>query len=416
LPEFMEVEANEWDPHRLNKASYLLVSLSFVVRSNLAGESPSLSMHPLAHAWAKDRQELVQQGQTWIAAACVIALSIDSYGTPRENLVHLQSLLNIEVKTAFSLGPKPMLVSIFIIFGNNLEMNREDARLNSLLQDIFGILAIGFDKPSVEYLELYKIYRRNLANFDDMANFIQLQIQIMKIENETLPSSHYMHMISRHELARAYHGNGEVKRAIELQEQVVEAQEDLPTTNSRRLASQHELARYYYANGQVDRAIELIEYVVKIKEEVLPAIHSERLKSQHELALYYYTSGQLDRAIELMEYVVKIKEEVLPAIHPERLLSQHELARYYYDNGQVDRAIELMEYVLKIKEEVLPAIHPERLVSQHELARYYYTNGQVNRAIELMGHVVKIKEGVLPATDPERLKSEHVLAHFKKGV
>ncbi|KFZ04937.1 hypothetical protein V501_08833 [Pseudogymnoascus sp. VKM F-4519 (FW-2642)] len=412
LPEFMGVEANEWDPHRLNKASYLLVSLSFVVRSNLAGESPSLSMHPLAHAWAKDRQELAQQGQTWIAAACVVALSIDSYGTPRDNLVHLQSLLNIEVKTAFSLGPKPMLVSIFIIFGKNLEMNREDARLNSLLQDIFGILAIGFDKPSVEYLELYKIYGRNLANFDDMANYIQLQIQIMKIENETLPSSHYMHMVSRHELARAHHGNGEVKRAIELLEQVVEAQEDLPITNSRRLASQHELARAYITNGQVDKAIEILEKVVKVKS-TLPIAHPERLKSQNVLARAYHDNGQVEKAIELLEQVVKVTEGVLPITHNDRLHSEHELGRGYHDNGQVDRAIELMEHVVKVKE-VLPAVHPERLVSQHELARYYYTNGQVDRAIELMGHVVKIKEGVLPATDPERLKSEQALAHFKR--
>ncbi|OBT73867.1 hypothetical protein VF21_06673 [Pseudogymnoascus sp. 05NY08] len=458
LPEFMEVEANEWDPHRLNKASYLLVSLSFVVRRNLAGESPSLSMHPLAHAWAKDRQELVQQGQTWIAAACVVALSIDSHGSPRDNLVHLQSLLNIEVKTAFSLGPKPMLVSIFIIFCQNLVINRDDSRLKALLQDIFGILAIEFDKPSIEYLEIYRIHGINLQHIGDLANSLQLYIQIAKIHDETLPHSHYKRLISQHNVANAYHASGEVERAIELFKQVVEAQEDLPITNSRRLASQHELARAYaaneqadkaielleqvmeirgtmpiahperlmsqdvlayayYKNGQVDKAIELLEQVIKIREGVLPIAHYSRLVAQSELAAMYRTNGQWDKVILLQECVVKIQQDTLPITHPSRLYSEHELGHTYLQTGREEDAMKLLEQVVKIQEEILPIDNHRRLMSQHELARAYVTDGQVEKAIQLLEPVVKIKEGILPVAHRTRLISQQVLAraYHKNG-
>ncbi|KFY74489.1 hypothetical protein V499_05485 [Pseudogymnoascus sp. VKM F-103] len=409
LPEFMEVEANEWDPHRLNKASYLLVSLSFVVRSNLAGESPSLSMHPLAHAWAKDRQELIQQGQTWIATACIVALSILCYGSPRDNLVHLQSLLNIEVKTAFSLGPKPMLVSIFIIFCQNLATNRDDSRLKTLLQDIFGILAIEFDKPSIEYLEIYRIYGINLQDIGDLANSLQLYIQIAKILDERLPHSHYKRLISQHNVANAYHASGEVEKAIEIFEQVVEAQEDLHITNGRRLMSQHELARAYVANGQVDKAIELLEQVVEIKG-TMPIAHPERLMSQHVLARAYHENGQADKAIELFEQVVEIRESVLPITHYDRLAAQDELAFIYNANRKAYKATHLLEQVVKIREELLPTTHHDRLGSEHELGHTYLQIGRVKEAIKLLEQVVKNREEILPVDNQARLMSQHELA------
>ncbi|KFZ13047.1 hypothetical protein V502_06789 [Pseudogymnoascus sp. VKM F-4520 (FW-2644)] len=299
FPEFMEVKAKEWDPYRLNKASYLLASLSFVVRCN-----SSLSMHPLAHAWAKDRQELGQQQKT-------------------DLLPHVQSLLsNIEVKTASSLGPKAMVISIFFICVRNLLKNRDDSRLNNLLHDIFGTLAITYDEPSMEYLPIYDLYARNLHDTGDVTNALKLQMQIVNLQEGVLPVAHPDRLASRHELARAYLGNG----------------------------------------GQVEKAIELLEHVVKIREKVLPITHPNLLASQHELARAYLDNGQVEKAIELLEHVVKIREEVLPT-HPDRLASQQQLAQAYHANGQVEKAIELLEHVVKIREEVLPITDPRRLMS-----------------------------------------------------
>ncbi|KFY76048.1 hypothetical protein V498_09778 [Pseudogymnoascus sp. VKM F-4517 (FW-2822)] len=313
LPELMAVEANEWDPYRLNKAIYLLVSLSFLVRNNPAGEPPTLSMHPLAHAWAKDRQELAQQGQTWMSTACIFALSFttDEYSSHRDHLLHWQSLLSIGVKTAFSLGPKPMVISIFLTCGRSLVLHREDSKLGTLLHDIFGTLGIKLDTPSIEYLGIYKAYAISLSLLGDISGSLQLQIQIAKIQDKILPSSHYKRLISQHELGRAYRESGEVEMAIEILEQVVEAQESLPVTSSRRLASQGELVRAYNANGQADKAITLMEQVVRVRDDILPVTDPARLTSQYELASAYLNGGQVEKSIEIFEHVVKIEEDAI---------------------------------------------------------------------------------------------------------
>ncbi|KEF54286.1 uncharacterized protein A1O9_09452 [Exophiala aquamarina CBS 119918] len=48
LPAIIDTEAEEWDDYRLKRASTL-------------GDVDGLSMHPLAHAWAKDRLRKEQQ-------------------------------------------------------------------------------------------------------------------------------------------------------------------------------------------------------------------------------------------------------------------------------------------------------------------------------------------------------------------
>lgn len=422
LPEFMEVEANEWDPYRLNKATYLLVSLSFVVRRNSPGRSPSLSMHPLAHAWAKDRQDLSQQHKTWISAACIISLPVYDYNGSKDPVPHIQSLLgNMETKSALPLAPKPtMVISILIRCAQCLSQNRDDSRLNSLLQGIFGALAIEHDSPSMEYMPLYRLYAISLKYLDDMPNFLKLQDQIVKLQEELLPSTHPDRITSQLELARAYLANAEMaflkdeqaKKVIEILEPLIKIQEEAqPFDHPERLSSQHELARAYYMDGQEQKAIDLLERVVKIREENLPIDDPERLLSQHRLACIYSDNGQVKRAMELLEHVVKIKEGVLPIAHPDLLASQIGLARTYLTDRQVEKSINLLEGMVKVGEGALTMDNPGRLQSLHQLACAYHMNRQMGKAVELLEHVVKIREGVLPATHANLLASQHQLAH-----
>ncbi|KAH9204092.1 hypothetical protein DL95DRAFT_398800, partial [Leptodontidium sp. 2 PMI_412] len=66
LPSFIVQEEDEWVPFRLTEASALLASLSLVTRHDL-DNGVGLSMHPLTHAWVKDRQDSEDQVKAWIA-------------------------------------------------------------------------------------------------------------------------------------------------------------------------------------------------------------------------------------------------------------------------------------------------------------------------------------------------------------
>jgi tetratricopeptide (TPR) repeat protein len=240
---------------------------------------------------------------------------------------------------------------------------------------------------------------------------VELLQRVVEVQEKTLSPEHPDRLASQHELARAYQADGQVQKAVELLLHVVEVREKtLSPEHPSRLASQHNLAVAYQANGQVKKAVGLLEHVVEVQEKTLSPEHPDRLASQHELARAYQADGQVQKAVELLEQVVEVREKTLSPEHPSRLTSQHNLAVAYQADGQVQKAVGLLEHVVEVQEKTLSPEHPSRLTSQHELAVAYQADGQVRKAVELLQHVVEMEEKTLSPEHPSRLASQHVLA------
>jgi tetratricopeptide (TPR) repeat protein len=414
LVSFVQTDANEWDSFRVVQASHLLKSLSLVFEDTQDGLT-SISMHPLTHAWAKDRQGQKAQEQAWASVGSMIAVS--TFGTSlwwareRQLRPHLHCFLDRSVTDMFSCGPRLMIVRILSRCGQLLLQLRDDASLFALVSDIFSLLKVDSTTPRQEWLILYELAAINLLRLGKTSKAVHLLEQVVKIREQIQAEDHPSRLKSQDELARAYQANGQVKDAVQLLEHVVKIQEQtLAKDHPDRLTSQHVLAGAYQDNGQVKDAVQLLEHVVKIQEQILAEDHPRRLASQHELARAYLANGQVKDAVQLLEHVVKIREQTLAEDHPHRLTSQHELAGAYEANGQVKDAVQLLEHVVKIQEQTLAEDHPHRLTSQHELAREYLANGQVKDAVQLLEHVVKIREQTLAEDHPDRLASQHELA------
>jgi tetratricopeptide (TPR) repeat protein len=420
LPRFIDTEADEWDDYRLKNASKRLVSLSLVARHALGdiGGDGGLSMHPLAHAWAKDRLEKEQQQQAWITAGCVLALS--QYQSAlwrmceRELRPHIHSFLSPSVQAVLLYGPQKAVLAILLRCGWVLNTMREDARLEQLLSSIYQALRIRPSVPTMEHVVIWELAARNVGYMGHAREAIELLEHIVKIRETTLDERHLHLLASQDALAIAYYTNGQTKEAKELLEHIFKIRETtLDERHPDRLASQHILAITYGANGQIREAKELLEHVVKIEETTLDERHPDRLASQHALASAYKANRQTKEAVELLEHVFKITDTTLDERHPGRLASQHALACAYRENGQVKDAVKLLEHVVKIKGTILmDERHPDLLISQHELAVAYQANRQTREAVKLMEHVVKIEETTL--TDerhPDRLASQHALAN-----
>ncbi|CAN9251458.1 unnamed protein product [Alternaria alternata] len=414
LPEFIDGQADEWDDYRLNRASALLTSLALVTRHRL-GDLDGLSMHPLAHAWAKDRQEQEQQQAAWASAGCILALSRGESETwrvyERQLRPHIQSFLSPSVEAMFSSGPPGTMLPILLMCGWALNAMREDNKLGCLLEGIYQELQITLLDPSREHIRIWDLAARNLGYLGHARQATALLEHVVKVRETTLVETHPDRLASQHTLAGAYRANGQTKEAVALLEHVVKVEETtLAETHPSRLASQHELASAYQANGQTKEAVALLEHVVKVHKTTLAETHPDRLASQHTLAGAYQANGQTKEAVALLEHVVKVHKTTLAETHPDRLASQHELARAYHANGQTKEAVALLEHVVKIKQTTLAETHPSRLASQHELASAYQANGQTKEAVALLEHVVKIKQTTLAETHPSRLASQHELA------
>ncbi|KAG4440379.1 hypothetical protein IFR05_004119 [Cadophora sp. M221] len=340
LPSFIDPKEDEWDPFRLTEASSLLASLSLATRHDLDG-GMTLSMHPLTHAWAKDRQDPKCQDTFF-----------ELKQSPNELSREFLPLYDLQARSLINLGKSKEAVAL----------------LEQVVRIRETMLAETHPDRLASQHELARAYQAN----GQVGEAVALLEQVVRIRETTLAETHPARLASQHELARAYQANGQVVEAVALLEQVVRIEETtLAETHPDRLASQHELAGAYQANGQVVEAVALLEQVVRIQETTLAETHPARLASQHELARAYQANGQVVGAVALLEQVVRIRETTLAETHPDRLASQHELARAYQANGQVVEAVALLEQVVKIKRLALPMSHPSRVVSENALSYFY---------------------------------------------
>jgi len=418
LPSFMVVEGDDWDSYRLVEASSLLISHSLVTRHDFDDFDglPGLSMHPVTHAWAKDRQDSDQQSAAWIAAGCVLAFSRSNPDTfhmqERRLLPHVLSYLDISVRKALSFGSTMTIIPVLLRCGWTLLEMRQDSRLGCLLEDMFVELKQNPEEPSKESLPVYLLQAMSLINLGKNKAVVGLIEPVVKILETTLAEDHPDRLASQHMLASAYDYNGQVKKAVKLLEHVVKIQKTtLAKNHLPQLASQHTLAGIYLNDGQVKRALELLEQVVKIQKTTLAEDHPHLLASQYKLASAYLADGQVKNAVELLEQVVEIQKTTLAEDHPHLLASQYKLASAYLADGQVKRAVELLEQVVKIQKTTLAEDHSYLLASQYKLASAYLADGQVKKAVELLEQVVKIQTTTLTEDHPKMLSSQHELAH-----
>ena len=417
LLSLMQVDADQWDSFRLIEAIDLLKSFSLVTTDTHSGFL-SVSMHPLVHAWARDRQDSGEQNSSWITSGCIMALSRRDkefwlqHG--RQLRPHLHAFTAWDTSHLFMCHPPMKIAYILLVCGWLLYKMQDTALVNSLLQSIFSNLGLDMDTVNTECLQLYALLAENLQRDGRLNIAIMLFDQIVTLQEEIYPANHRNLSLARHRLAAAYQDNGQFQEAIILLEQVLKDLGTLKEDQPDRLHLQHELARAYDTNGQIQEALTLLEQVVRIRDQILREDHPDRLASHYELARAYRANGQVEEAISLLEQVARIEENTLREDHPNRLTSQGELAEAYKANGQVEKAISLSEKVARIQEDTLRENHPDRLVSQHNLAVYYWGLGRCDTAYEMMAHVVKVHRQMNPEHHPERINSEEWLRIFQR--
>jgi tetratricopeptide (TPR) repeat protein len=417
LPAFIGAKENTWDAYDLTEAISLLSSLLLITKTMQDGVN-RLSMHPLVHAWARDRQSQETREVNWIRAGCVIALATRG-STERAQVecsvqAHVQWWVDGKESISVLCCTRKEVLALVWSCSWMLVQMRDDARLECLLEAVFQEAELEPSQPTSFLVSLYHLRAQSYCLNGRYQVAVELMERVVRIRQETLDWKHENRVSAEHLLAVVYRANGQTKEAIALLEHVVKVHKTtLAETHPDRLTSQHELAVTYRANMQTKEAVALLEHVVKVKQTTLAETHPDRLVSQHELAVAYQANRQTKEAIALLEHVVKVQETTLAETHPDRLASQHELARAYNANGQMKEAIALLEHVVKVQETTLAETHPDQLGSQHALACAYHANGQIKEALTLLEHVVKMDKTIMPPTHPSRKISESVLAFMQ---
>ncbi|OBT53876.1 hypothetical protein VE04_06248 [Pseudogymnoascus sp. 24MN13] len=256
--DFIVPEEDEWDPFRLIEASSLLASLSLVARHDLDGRM-GLSMHPLTHAWARDRQTSKCQGVAWIVTGCVLGFS--HFNTSlwqtqdRRLLPHVLSYLDVKVKKVFDLASKEITTPIFLQCGWALLAMRQDTRLSQLIQDTFSELGQKVDEPSEDFLPLYDLQARSLIHLGRHEAARALLEQVIIIQETTLPKTHPDTLTTMSNLAGVLARQGKYADAEAMNRQTLEIREEvLGKTHPNTLTSVYCLAYLLHKKQEYEEA------------------------------------------------------------------------------------------------------------------------------------------------------------------
>ncbi|KAH9203233.1 P-loop containing nucleoside triphosphate hydrolase protein [Leptodontidium sp. 2 PMI_412] len=320
LPSFIVLEQDEWDPFRLIEAVSLLASLSLVTRHDLVS-GRGLSMHPLTHAWAKDRQDSKCQGMAWIATGCILGFSRSStrlwQTQERLLLSHILSYLDNKVKKAFESVSKAVITPILLKCGWALLAMRQDSRLEQLLQDIFLELRQEVNEPSQEFLSLYDLQARNSIDLGKDEAARALLEQVIKIQGTTLPKKHPSTLTSMSNLALVLRRQGKYADAEAMNRQTLEIQEEvLGKKHPDTLTTMSNLALVLDSQGKYADAEAMNRQTLEIKEEVLGKTHPDTLTSVYCLAYLLQQRQEFEEASLLYQRACTGYQLSLGSEHP----------------------------------------------------------------------------------------------------
>ncbi|GAA2766553.1 FxSxx-COOH system tetratricopeptide repeat protein [Streptomyces paradoxus] len=216
-------------------------------------------------------------------------------------------------------------------------------------------------------------------------------------------------LTARHHLARAHQDLGDLPKAIQLYQDLLDDYEQVwGPGHAQTLVLHRSLAQAYGTAGDLSRAIPMLEGVLEAQESLLRADHPDALTTRHSLAGAYWQVGDLGKAISQYERVLTVSEDVLGADHPDTLATRANLAGAHASTDP-DKAIDLYERLLTDLERVLGPEHPGTFTTLSSLARACMGKGELPRAIGLYERSLRAREKSLGARHPDTLLSRSSL-------
>ncbi|RFU27703.1 hypothetical protein B7463_g8648, partial [Scytalidium lignicola] len=355
---------------RLRKARRVLVSFSLVT---INAKTKDMSMHPLVHAWARDRLSHESQLVGWATAASFLSLSAGDLHNQEifnQMQVHVESCLKHQPPDVFNIPQYPPM------------------EICRILYFLAWLLLRAHSADAAKKLAHDLLSRSEGAIQAQSLNWYYLQYLLALCQD----------YLGKHEEAAQL-----LKELIAW----VEANNEDPTM------AREALGWAYARLGRTSEAVDLLQDIVHARQALLPPTHPDLLTSQHNLASLYTSNGQPEKAIELLQQIIQIRQKMLSPTHPDLLTSQHELARAYTSNNQPKKAIELLQQIIQIRQKILSPTHPELLTSQHELAHANFQCGEYRKALPIIQKVVDIKGKISePGNQSRHSKAENAMSNI----
>ena len=369
LPEFLRQGQLKADHYRIRRALHELRSLSLI---SYDGKHDSFSLHPVVHAWARDRNSPGSQA-LWAQVALNTLAEAIQLPPNDSGEVHEEFRRDILPHLNHCLAACPIqIIDYEALFGGyRLPLA---LALKYMVLLTFGDQVLKAAKFGYVYLER--------GFFRDAAVLLLLVKDALVQSRGHKNSATMLAMLA---LAKAYWGLGRLQEGVALQKLVVQARtEVLGTNHPETLSAMDQLGQSYWLNGEYHEALELQTLTTERMKETLGPDHSDTLAAMDNLGVTLGSWQRFTESVQVHRKVLEFRREILGPTHLDTLTTTNNMAMALFDLGQTEEAKQLMDKVYEERKAKLGKEHPWTLWALCYLAKIASHMGYLQDAEEML--------------------------------
>ncbi|MCJ1244074.1 hypothetical protein MMC30_001271 [Trapelia coarctata] len=336
------------------------------------GKDDSFPLHPVVHAWARDRNSPGSQA-LWAQVALNTLAEAIQLPPNDSGEAHEEFRRDILPHLNLCLAACPIqIIDYEALFGGyRLPL--------ALVLKYMVLLTFGdqvWKAAKFGYVYLERGFFRDAA------------VLLLSVKDALVQSRGYKNnetMLAMLALAKAYWGLGRLKEAVVLQKFVVEARtEVLGTKHAETLSAMDQLGQSYWLNGEYHEALELQALTTERMKETLGPEHTDTLAAMDNLGVTHGSWQRYEESVEVHRKVLEFRKKKLGPTHVDTLTTINNVAMALFDLGQIGEAKQLMDKVYEERKAKLGKEHPWTLWALCYLAKITSQMGLLQDAEEML--------------------------------
>ncbi len=365
-----------WEPLEFREAVSLLCAFSLVSYDR---DESRLSLHPLVHAWARDRLGKAEFDE-WSTKILVLLIASKStaarsYRTERQLLIHVDAC------------------------------SRKSGDLSSLDDDDLKTRLLA----ESACVELYQ-------NHGQIREAHDLAFRAVKLSVSRWGYSNISSLYSMRVLADQFRAMGEIERALESYKSITRCVLKMPPQEFPEeildLQLLEQEAFCHWARDRFETAVKRQEPVVKARIERKGKENRETVASMACLVNYYRDIGRDKECVELGEEVFALSKKFRGEHSFETLFSAEGLAQDYKKKGELSKGVDLLEWASTVCIAPDAPKTSDNLKILHALVVDFYNFGQKDKARDLAAILASSSEAVLGEDHPQTRKRFQMIKCF----
>ena len=441
-------DTGKWDNFTFKEGLRVLLSFSLI---ELVSSKGIYNMHPLIHAWGRDRMSSEDRQKYCLMAFIILACSLPEdfdeqpYQFRRVLVTHLRANImhsvmskkemdNMYYDDAYEKFGRMLSEQGYDSEAEKFQIQVLDARSRSLGEEhpgtisAMGDLAITYKNLGkyghAERLQIQVLHMRKTLLGEEHSNTItamgylastydrlgkyadaeKLKIDVLNLRNRLLGEEHPDTITAMNNLANTYQNLGKYADAEKLQIQVLYIgnkllREEHPGT----ITAKSNLAITYDRLGKYADAETLKIDVLKLRKRLLGEEHPDTITAMSNLAITYDRLTKYADAETLKIDVLNLRRRLLGEEHPDTITAMHNLAYTYQNLGKYTDAEKLQIPVLHKRKELLGEEHPGTITAMSNLAITYDKLGKYADAGHLKIGVLNLRKRLLGEEHPDTI-------------